>query len=304
MTTVPQHVVLGGNGVVGRETVGALLRRGAATTSVGRRPSSVPGVASVTADLLVPADVSRVLAGAEVAYLTVGLAYSSAVWEQQWPIVVRNAIDAAIANGTQLVYFDNVYSYGLVDGAMTEQSPISPDSRKGRVRAAALATLNAAAERGLSFTVARSADFYGPGATTSVFNGFALARIAAGKPGTWLFDADQPHSMTYTADIGDALAILGTERAGGVWHVPTAPALTGREYLRLAGSAEAKVMSRTTMRIGSLFNSAARESLEMSYQNTSPYLFDSSAFEMAFSARPTPIADGIAASLDAYRVSS
>jgi len=310
MTTVPQHVVLGGNGVVGRETVGALLRRGAATTSVGRRPSSVPGVASVTADLLVPADVSRVLAGAEVAYLTVGLAYSSAVWEQQWPIVVRNAIDAAIANGTQLVYFDNVYSYGLVDGAMTEQSPISPDSRKGRVRAAALATLNAAAERGLSFTVARSADFYGPGATTSVFNGFALARIAAGKPGTWLFDADQPHSMTYTPDIGEALAILGTERAeraeraGGVWHVPTAPALTGREYLRLAGSAEAKVMSRTTMRIGSLFNSAARESLEMSYQNTSPYLFDSSAFETAFSVRPTPIADGIAASLDAYRVSS
>jgi nucleoside-diphosphate-sugar epimerase len=309
MSTSPHHVVLGGNGVVGRETVAALRRRGEVVTSVGRRPSSVDGVTSAIADLLVPSDVSRALVGASVAYLTAGLPYSSSAWAEQWPVIVRNTIDAAIEQTAHLVYFDNVYAYGPVDGPMTEQSSLAAVSRKGRVRAAAMASLDTAArERGLTYTVARSADFYGPGATTSVFNGYALARIAAGKPGTWLFDANQPHSLTYTPDIGETLAILGTSPAGrrGTWHVPTAPALTGREYLQLAGGNNTKVgvMGGAMMRIGSLFNTAARETLELSYQYTAPYVFDSSAFETAFSVSPTPVVDGIATSLGAERVSS
>jgi nucleoside-diphosphate-sugar epimerase len=309
MSTHPVHVVLGGNGVVGRETAAALLRRGEAVRSVGRRPSPVDGVTSEIADLLVATDVSRVLAGTRVAYLTAGLPYSSSVWTQQWPIIVRNAIDAALEHTTHLVYVDNVYAYGAVDGPMTEQSPLTTTARKGRVRAAAIAALDTAArERGLTFTVARSADFFGPGATTSVFNGYALAPIAAGKSGTWLFDADQPHSLTYTPDIGEALAVLGTTPAGrsGTWHVPTAAALTGREYLQLAGGSDTRVgvMGGAMMRIGSLFNTAARETLELSYQYTAPYLFDSSAFENTFGVSPTPTAVGIAASLGAARVSS
>jgi nucleoside-diphosphate-sugar epimerase len=296
-----QHIVLGGNGVVGRETVMALRRRGESTTSVARHPSPLDGVPSVIADLLVAADVDRVLAGAQVAYLTVGLAYSSAAWEEQWPVIVRNVIDAAVAHDTHLIYFDNVYAYGRVDGAMTERSPINPASRKGRVRAAALAALaSATSERGLSVTVARSADFYGPGASTSSFNTYGLARIEAGKTGTWFFDADQPHSLTYTPDIGEALALLGTHPTGrgGVWHLPTAPALTGRGYLQLgAPGAKVAVMSRMTMRIGGLFSAGARETLELSYQYTAPYLFDSSAFETAFSVTATPIVDGIAATM-------
>ena len=306
MTTTQQHVVLGGNGVVGRETVAALLRRGERVTSVGRRPSAIGGATSATADLLVAQDVSRAVAGAQLAYLTAGIVYSSTIWAKQWPVIVKNAIEAAIAHGTHLVYFDNVYAYGLVSGEMTEETPLHPVSKKGRIRADALAALQAAAtERGLSYTVARSADFYGPGAKTSVFNTFALSKLAAGKKATWLFDADQPHSLGYTPDIGEALALLGTHRAGSgdTWHLPTAPALTGREYLHLAGASDAQiaVMSRTTMRIGSLFNSAAREALEMSYQDTEPYLFDSCSFKTAFGMAPTPVAEGIAATLAAER---
>ena len=33
------------------------------------------------------------------------------------------------ANGTHLVYFDNVYAYGRIDAPMTESSPIQPSSR-------------------------------------------------------------------------------------------------------------------------------------------------------------------------------
>ncbi|WP_411700613.1 NAD-dependent epimerase/dehydratase family protein [Conyzicola sp.] len=302
MTATSTHVVLGGNGIIGRETVRALVEHGEAPASVGRRASTAQGVRSVIGDLLDPAAVSLALRGAEVAYLTAGLPYSSRVWAEQWPIVIRNAIDAAVEHGTHLVYFDNVYAYGLVDGAMTEQTAIDPCSKKGRVRASALQTLAAASDRGLDVTTVRSADFYGPGATTSVFNSFALDKIAAGKTGTWLFDADQPHSLTYTPDIGDALALVGRthEARGGTWHVPTAPALTGRQYIELAGG-RAGVMGNTMMRIGSLFNSAARETLEMAYQYTAPYVFDSRAFETTFGVAATPVARGIEASLAAAR---
>lgn len=177
-------------------------------------------------------------------------------------------------------------------------------SKKGQVRAAALRTLADASARGLTVTTARSADFYGPGAATSVFNTFALNRIAAGNDGTWLVDADQPHSLSYTPDLGNALAILGSAHAarGGVWHLPTS-ALTGREYIALAAGprARTRVMGRSTMRIGALFSTAARETLEMAYQYTAPYVLDSRPFEATFGVDPTPVAEGIEASLHESR---
>ena len=296
------HVVLGGNGVVGRETIAALVAQGRAVASVTRsaRAHGTSHAPSIVADLLDGASAVTALQGAEVAYLTVGVPYSTRAWRRDWPVIMRNTIDACIAQGTHLVYFDNVYVYGKTDAPMTESTPVRPSSKKGAVRAALLEMLaSAARDRGLVYTVGRSADFYGPAASTSVFNTFAIDNVAAGKAPVWLFDAHQLHSMTYTPDIGEALAVLGTdERArGGVWHLPTAPALTGTEYVEIAagGAAPHKTMSAATLRLGALFVPAARETLEMAYQYTAPYVFDSSAFETTFGIAPTPYRDGIAA---------
>lgn len=299
MSTLPTHVVLGGNGVAGRETLLALDRRSVPATSVGRSPSRVPSARSVLADLLDAAAVDGALRGAEVAYLTAGLPYSARTWAARWPVIVQNTIEAAIARGVRLVYLDNVYAYGPVDGPMTERTPVRPSSRKGRVRANALQALDdAATRRGLQVTVARSGDFYGPGATTSVFNSFVLDHLAAKRPCSWLLDADQPHSLTYTPDLGEALAIIGTVPAtnGQVWHVPTAAASTIRDYAAIAAGTrtEVKVMNAATLRLGAVFNRSARETLEMSYQYSAPYRFNSTAFETAFTTVPTPIEVGIA----------
>ena len=67
------HVILGGNGVVGRETITALLAAGHPVASVNRSAARSPGVRSVVADLREPDDVRRALVDADVAYLTVGL---------------------------------------------------------------------------------------------------------------------------------------------------------------------------------------------------------------------------------------
>lgn len=305
------HVVLGGNGVVGRETIAALVAHGHAVASVTRSaPAAAPSDAtSIVADLLDGASAVSALQGADVAYLTVGIPYTTKIWRRDWPAIMQNTIDACVAHGTHLVYFDNVYVYGKTDAPMTESTPVRPSSKKGVVRAALLEMLAAAArERGLGYTIGRSADFYGPGASTSVFNAFAIDNVVRGKPPVWLFDAHQPHSMTYAPDIGRALAVLGSDERGrgGVWHLPTAPALTGDEYLELAagGALAHKTMSSATMRMGALFVSAARESLEMAYQNTAPYVFDSRAFETRFGVAATSYRDGIAASLERSRVAA
>lgn len=305
--TALNHVVLGGNGITGTETINALLRRGETVTYVGRRPSAIEDARSEIADLMNPAGASRVLAGQDVAYFAVGLPYSARIWAAQWPVIVRNVIDAAIEHGTHLIYLDNVYAYGEIDAPMTERTPLRPTSKKGRIRADAIQALEAAREkRGLQFTIGRSADFYGPGATTSMINGFVIDAAAAGKNCTWLFDAGLPHSLTFTPDIGEALAILGTDPLGRgkTWHLPTAPALTGQEYVELAAGpgAKAKVMSLGTMRFGALFNTSARETLELAYQFAKPYVFDSSLFESTFSMTATPASEGIAAALGKVRV--
>jgi nucleoside-diphosphate-sugar epimerase len=320
--THTQHVVLGATGVVGRETLDSLDAVGLPTLAVSRsgadprrevfapshdspsRAVRPAASASLATDLRDAASVRRALESAEVAYLTVGLPYSARVWRSDWPLVLRNTIAACVASGTHLVYFDNVYAYGATAGPMTESTEIRPSSAKGAVRASLLGMLEeASCDEGLVITVGRSADFYGPGATTSVFNSFTIDRVRADKPPTWLLDAHQPHAMTYTPDIGAALAVLGTDpRArAGVWHLPTAPALTGAEYMALAtgGGSSHRTMSAVTLRLGAVFNGAAREAVEMAYQNTAPYLFDSTAYERTFGVGPTPYAEGIRATLAA-----
>lgn len=87
---------------------------------MSRNPKALePSDETLAADVLDPGAVSDAVAGSDVAYLVVGLPYSAAVWEEQWPMVMRNVIDACKEHGTRLVFFDNVYAYGLVKGAMT-----------------------------------------------------------------------------------------------------------------------------------------------------------------------------------------
>ena len=299
-----RHLVLG-TGVVGREAAEALSSGGNQVTVTSRTPRARDGIATAAADLRDAASANRVMESADVAYFTVGLPYRTRMWQKDFPIILGNTIEACIASDVHLVYFDNVYAYGKVDGPMTEDTPIRPSSAKGEIRAALVRMLEAGRERGLEYTIGRSADFYGPGATTSSFNMMVLDRVAAGQDPTWLIDKDQPHSMTYTPDIGLALATLGTDpRARGqVWHLPTAPARTGEEYLAMASgrALRHRVMSLATMRVGALFVPIARESLELSYQNALPYVFDSSRYEATFGATPTPYPVGITQTLDSIR---
>src|ERR1039457_5167717 len=73
--------------------------------------------------------------------------------------------------GARLIFFDNVYMYGKVAGAMTEDTPFNPVSRKGEIRARiATSLINEWKAGRLTAMIARAADFYGPNAKTGIPN--------------------------------------------------------------------------------------------------------------------------------------
>jgi hypothetical protein len=55
------------------------------------------------------------------------------------------------------------------------------------------------------------------------------------------------------------------------------------------------------MRLVGLFNAGARESVEMLYQFTAPFIVDSSRFERTFLAAATPLSTGIERTVAWYR---
>ncbi|MGZ4887477.1 MAG: NAD(P)H-binding protein, partial [Candidatus Aminicenantales bacterium] len=157
------QTILGAGGVIGVELARNLPGFTDRVRLVSRSPVKVnPGDEIFPADLLDADQVFRAVEGSEVVYLAVGLPYKLKVWRAQWPVLMRNVIDACIKHRAKLVFFDNVYVYGRVDGWMTETTAIRPVSQKGMVRAGLHSMIMDEVARGrLTALIARSADFYG-----------------------------------------------------------------------------------------------------------------------------------------------
>ncbi len=233
------QTILGANGVIGRELSRHLPQYTNRIRQVSRSPRSVNATDEVfTADLLDPKATADAVAGSEITYLVAGLKYDHKIWEEQWPRVMRNAIDACKRHGSALVFFDNVYAYGRVDGAMTENTPYNPCSRKGEVRARIATTLMDEVTRGdLRGAIVRAADFYGPGATLSVTHATVTERLKAGKTPQWIGNPKAVHTFTYTRDAGRSLALIGNtpSASGQVWHSLTSKEpITGEQFVRIA----------------------------------------------------------------------
>ncbi len=297
------HTILGAGGAIGIGLVRELLGSGKNVRLVGRNPAPVEGTETIAADLSSLDQTVRAVAGSKVAYLLVGLKYDLKVWRALWPPIMQNAIEACKRAQAKLIFFDNVYMYGRVKGAMTEETPFFPCSRKGEVRAEVATRLLTEIKGGnLTALIARSADFYGPGAKTGVPNVLVLDKFARGARAMWLANDSVKHSITFTPDAAKSLAVLAdSEKAWNeTWHVPTAAnPPTGKDFVGMAARAfgvepKYRVLTRPMVRVAGLFDSTIREIFEMLYQNEYEYVFDSTKIEKAFNIVPTSYAQGIA----------
>jgi nucleoside-diphosphate-sugar epimerase len=297
------QTILGANGVIARELAKALPQYTSEIRLVSRFPKRVNISDQIlSADVTNYAQTEKAVENSEVVYLTVGLDYNINTWQKKWPLIMQNVINACKKNNSKLVFFDNVYMYGKVEGIMTETTPVNPCSKKGEVRAKiAQMILDEVKQGNLQAIIARAADFYGPETATSFVNALVIDKLKKDKKAQWIVNANKVHSFTYTPDAGKATAILGNtpEAFNQLWHLPTqANPLTGKEFITLAAESlgvkpNYMVLGKMMIQFAGLFNPIARESIEMLYQYDSHYQFDSSKFEKAFNFIPTSYSEGI-----------
>ena len=305
------HTILGAGGVIGTELLKQLVSGRESIRLVARNPKTTAGVAQlVTADISDLDQTISAVSGSSVVYLLVGLKYDASIWRELWPRIMRNAIEACKRANAKLIFFDNVYMYGKVTGAMTEDTPFNPSSRKGEIRAKiATMLLDEIKGGGVRALIARAADFYGPSARTSIANILVFDKLARREKASWLVNDSVPHSFTFTSDAGKSLAMLAASETSWnqTWHVPTAAQPpTGKEFVRLAATRfgvepRYRVLTPFMLKVAGVFNSDVRELGEMLYQYDSPYVFDSSKFTKAFGFEPTDYATGIEQTRSTYQ---
>jgi nucleoside-diphosphate-sugar epimerase len=305
------HVVFG-TGPAGTWTARALCDQGyrvRAVNRTGHRPEFMPAeveIVSVT-DAGDAEQSSGAAEGAAVVYQALNPAYEK--WAELFPPLQRGVVAAARAVGARYVSLENLYMYGPVDGPMTPDLPYRPSAGKGRVRAEMARELAEMQKRGeIEVVTVRASDYYGPGVTASALGERTLGPLVEGTKAEILARGDAPHSYAYICDVGRTLATLGArdEAVGSVWFAPHAPALTQEQTLEIAADAAGVPLRTSTvsplmLRLAGFFMPAAGEMVEMLYEFEKPFVADSSATQKAFGLEPTPLAQGLAATVDWYK---
>ncbi|MGJ7559915.1 NAD dependent epimerase/dehydratase family [Brevibacterium casei] len=287
------QTILGAGGPIADELARELHRN--FTTDirlVSRRPKQVNGTDElVAADLMDPVSTERAVAGSSIAYLTVGLPMDSALWEEKFPVMMRNVIDACKVHGTKLVFFDNTYMYPGMPAPQTESTGFAPGGRKGRVRAEIVTMLLEEMAAGtIEALIGRAPEFYGPGKTKSWSNMLVFDRIRAGKRPLVPVSARTKRSLIWTPDASRALALLGNtaDAYGQTWHLPIDEnRQTYRQLIGIASAVTGRRIGYTVLplwvfKIGSRFNPMLAEAAELLPRYRGDNVFDTAKFTSRF----------------------
>ena len=306
-----KHTILGAGGTIANVLAYELLRENESVRLVSRSNYSIIGAESFKADITSYEETLNSVKGSDIVYLVAGLPYNRKVWAEMWPKVMKNTIDACKNYGAKLIFFDNVYMYGKVNGKMTEETPYNPCSVKGEIRANIATMLeNEMKQNNIKALIARSADFYGPyAAQSSVPYFLAIQKMMNGKSGQWLGNDQKSHSFTYTLDSASGLNMLwkSDDYFQQTWHLPTFnPAIDGKTFIEILAKEldmepKYSVLKKWMVAMAGIFNTMIFESLEMLYQSENEYYFDSAKFNERFNFNPTSYQQGIKETIEFYR---
>ena len=294
-----KQVILGANGAIGRTLAKELINYSDKITLVSRNPQKVNATDEILPlDLTQKPNVEKAISGHDIVYVTIGFAYKTSVWRKNWVPFMTNVIESCINNKSKLVFFDNVYAIGGDNvNHITELSPFSPTSKKGRIRKEIDEIILRNIDNGsLKAVIARSPDFFG-GTTseTSILMQTVYDKLSQGKKAQWFCSVDKIHSCGYVPDLAKGTAMLGnTESAfNQIWNLPTdTQKLTGRQWIELFAkelNCEPKftVVPNWLIKTTGIFIPIMSELAEMNYQYDRDYFFDSSKFNTYFNYKPT-----------------
>jgi nucleoside-diphosphate-sugar epimerase len=292
------QTILGSGGAIGTELAKVLPLYTTDIRLVSRNPKKIN-----TTDTLFPADitkkeeVTKAIEGSEIVYLLVGFDYKTKVWQELWPPLMKNVIEACLQNKAKLVFFDNVYAISSdhIDH-IVETSLVNPPSKKGIVRAEVEKMITDAVEKhSLNAIIARSADFFSSMKEKSLLMNLVYDNLAKGKKAQWFCNAKMVHSIGYTPDLAKGTAMLGNAKDAynQVWNLPTDPQkITGEQWIELFAKEMGKpnkyqVLPKWGVQGLGIFVPILREMVEMLYQYDRDYYFDSAKFNTRFTFTPT-----------------
>lgn len=287
------QTILGAGGQIARELARELKHSyDAELKLVSRNPTKVNDT-----DILISADLRdahqtlEAITGSHIVYFAVGLPPDATLWEQQFPVMLQNALNACRAAGADFVYFDNTYMYPQDSRLQTEEMPFLPSGRKGQVRALMANMVLEEMLRGdIPVLIGRAPEFYGPGKTQSFTNALILDRLKAGKKPRVPVRDDTLRTLIWTPDASRALARLGNTPAafGETWHLPCSDErLTYAQFVSLACNVFGQetswsVLSKFTLLAAGIFSRGPRELRELLPRYENDNLFDSSKFMRQF----------------------
>ncbi|WP_294326624.1 NAD-dependent epimerase/dehydratase family protein [uncultured Chryseobacterium sp.] len=287
------QTILGANGQIGEELARELKRNFTSDIRVVSRDVKKINDTdeAFSADLSIREKAIEAVKGSEIAYFTLGLPISSELWEQQFPLILQNVIDACKINGTKLVFFDNTYMYPQDGRVLTENTVFAPVGRKGRVRKKMAEMVLKEIESGeLEAVICRAPEFYGPGKTQSITNTLLFNNIKEGKKLKVPLSIHKKRSLIWTPDASRATALIGNtpDAFGQTWHLPVDKSHpTYKEFIRTASGIYGRdlkysAVPKFAFKIGALFNQKVKELLELLPRYEHDNIFDDSKFRTRF----------------------
>lgn len=230
-------------------------------------------------------------------------------WPQLFPAITRGIMEGAKYAGSNLVYADNLYPYGNVEGIIKEDLPYKEHGLKGKTRADMAESLMQAHKDGkVRVTIGRTSDFFGPRVINSSMGSRVFAPAIRNKKINWLGKLDQPHTYTYIKDFAKGLVILSenVNAFGETWHIPSAETLTTQKFFNLilkeTGTFPVvKTIPVMMINLIALFNPVVKELKEVLSNYEQPYIVDHSKFEKAFGNPSTPHETAISETIKWYK---
>ena len=213
MTSTPLKtaLVLGASGRFGAAAAAAFAASGWQVLAQARSAGAeLPeGVQRIEASLDDPASLARIADGACVVVHALNPPYTR--WKDEALPLLRAGVEVATRLGATFMLPGNVYNYGEpMPVLLREDTPQQPTTKKGRIRCAMEAELEAASAAGLRSVVVRAGDFFG-GGTGNWFDSAIAKRVGSGRlvyPGP----LHLPHAWAYLPDLARAFVAIAEQR--------------------------------------------------------------------------------------------
>ncbi|MEP2240282.1 MAG: NAD-dependent epimerase/dehydratase family protein [Maribacter sp.] len=287
------QTILGANGQIAIELAKELKKKYTSNIRlVSRNPIKVNDTDTLfSANLLDKKKTEEAVKGSDIAYLTVGLPMNTKMWVDQFPIMMRNVIDACKKHQAKLVFFDNTYMYAQNDTPLTEESKFAPVGPKGKVRAEITNMLLEEMKSGqLEAVICRAPEFYGPGKTQSITNAIIFNNIKNNKKLKVFISDNTLRTLIWTPDASKAMALIGNspDTYNQTWHLPCDNSrLTYKQFIALTSkvygtSFQYTVVPKIAFTLGGMFKAQMKELQELLPRYKHNNIFVSTKFKNRF----------------------